>query len=110
MMPLKYLKDLDCWNLLSMVAMQSFQAIAAATARNDPPPSSNRPWAPPNLPKYEAELRGRIGNESGGNVRVSIDPRKVYGDMATASSTAALFLFSKVCSITMSPAGRSWFG
>jgi hypothetical protein len=46
MMPLKYLKDLDCWNLLSMVAMQSFLAIAAATARNDPPPSSNRPWAP----------------------------------------------------------------
>ena len=67
MMPLKYLKELDCWNLLSMVAMQSFLAIAAATARNDPPPSSNRPWAPPNLPKYEAELGGRIGNESGGN-------------------------------------------
>ena len=37
MMPLKYLKELDCWNLLSMVAMQSFLAIAAATARNDPP-------------------------------------------------------------------------
>ncbi len=34
MMPLKYLKDLDCWNP---------------------------------LPKYEAELGGRIGNESGGN-------------------------------------------
>jgi hypothetical protein len=24
MMPLKYLKDLDCWNLLSMVAMPRF--------------------------------------------------------------------------------------
>jgi hypothetical protein len=67
MMPLKHLKDLDCRNLLSMMVMQSFLAIAAATARNDPPPSSNRPWAPPNLPKYEAELGGRIGNESGGN-------------------------------------------
>jgi hypothetical protein len=60
MMPLKYLKDLDCWNLLSMVAMQSFLAIAAPTPRNDPPPSSNRPWASPNPSKYEAELGGTV--------------------------------------------------
>ena len=34
-------------------------AIAVASARNDPPPSSDRPWAPPQLPKYEGELAER---------------------------------------------------
>src|SRR6476620_1630237 len=32
--------------------LQLFLAFAVATARNDPPPSSERAWAPPNLPNY----------------------------------------------------------
>src|SRR6266705_2574959 len=53
--------------------LQLFLAFAVATARNDPPPSSERAWAPPNLPNYERELGG---SEAGS--RVTINPRKVY--------------------------------
>jgi len=53
--------------------LQLFLAFAVATARNDPPPSSERAWAPPNLPNYERELGG---GEAGS--RVTINPRKVY--------------------------------
>ena len=59
--------------------MQLFLAIAAATARNDPLPSSDRPWAPPQLPKYEDELAGRKRVEVEGTPKISIDARKVYG-------------------------------
>jgi outer membrane protein TolC len=59
--------------------IQLFLAISVATARNDPPPSADRPWSPPNLSKYESELAGRqfLTTETGTNV--SINPRKVYG-------------------------------
>jgi hypothetical protein len=53
--------------------LQLFLAFAVATAWNDPPPSSERAWAPPNLPNYERELGG---GEAGS--RVTINPRKVY--------------------------------
>lgn len=59
--------------------MQLFLAIAVANARNDHPPSSDRPWAPPDLPKYEGELAGRSRTETEGSSKVSIDPRKIYG-------------------------------
>src|SRR6266446_2398443 len=49
--------------------------MTVANARNDPPPSSDRTWAPPNLPNYEQELAGQ-GVEAGS--RVSVNPRKVY--------------------------------
>ena len=49
--------------------------MTVANARNDPPPSSDRTWAPPNLPNYEQELAGQ-SVEAGS--RVSINPRKVY--------------------------------
>src|SRR6266478_1591048 len=62
-----------------VVTMQSFLVIAVATARNDPPPSSDRPWTPPDLPKYEGELAGRSRIETEGNSKISINPRKVYG-------------------------------
>jgi len=61
--------------LIPIVAMQSFLSIAVAHARNDPPPSSDRTWAPPQLPKYESELAQRRSTES----KVSINPKKVYG-------------------------------
>ena len=36
-----------------------FLAIAVANARNDPPPSADRTWSPPNLSNYENELAGQ---------------------------------------------------
>ena len=51
----------------------SYLMAATANARNDPPPSSDRTWAPPNLPRYERELgTAEVGE------RVSINPRKIY--------------------------------
>jgi len=60
-----------------LLASQLFLAIAVVSARNDPPPTSDKYWSPPNLPSYENELvGGRYGNEG---ARVSINPRKTYG-------------------------------
>jgi outer membrane protein TolC len=53
--------------------------MAIAHARNDPPPSSERTWSPPNLSKYEAELAGERFSRAEDTFRVSINPRKVYG-------------------------------
>ena len=78
MMPLKHLKNLDCWNPLSLTVLPFFLAIAVANARNDPPPASDRSWAPPGLPKYEAELAERSFNKTEGGAAISINPRKVY--------------------------------
>jgi hypothetical protein len=78
MMPLKHLKNLDCWNLLSLTVLPFFLAIAVANARNDPPPASDRSWAPPGLPKYEAELAERSFNKTERASNISINPRKVY--------------------------------
>ena len=61
---------------MRVITLQLFLAIAVADGRNDPPPSSDRTWAPPNLSNYEQELAG-YGVE--GSSRVSINPRKVYG-------------------------------
>jgi outer membrane protein len=59
---------------MRVITLQLFLAIAVASARNDPPPSSDRIWLPPNLANYERELAaGEVGS------RVSIDPRKIYG-------------------------------
>src|SRR5262245_37568404 len=61
-----------------LLASQLFLAIAVVSARNDPPPTSDKYWSPPNLPNYENELVGqRYSNE--GASRVSINPRKTYG-------------------------------
>jgi hypothetical protein len=42
---------------LRFLSGQLFLTIAVAHARNDAPPSSDRPWARPQLPRYERELR-----------------------------------------------------
>jgi len=39
---------------------QIFLAISLANARNDPPPSSERPWSPPNLANYERNVRVEV--------------------------------------------------
>ena len=61
-----------------VLSLQLFLAFAFANARNDPPPSSERPWLPPNLPNYEGELARQRFNKNEGASRVSINPRKIY--------------------------------
>jgi outer membrane protein len=64
---------------MRLLTLQLLLAITVANARNDPPPSSDRTWSPPNLPNYERELAEYHSNEAAGGSRVSINPRKVYG-------------------------------
>src|SRR5712671_1671507 len=64
---------------MRVITLQLFLAVAVANARNDPPPSADRTWAPPNLPNYERELANYRSNETQGSSRVSINPRKIYG-------------------------------
>src|SRR6266404_5534450 len=64
---------------MRVITLQLLLAIAVANARNDPPPSSDRTWSPPNLPNYERELAEYHFNEAQGSSRVSINPRKIYG-------------------------------
>ena len=70
-----------CWRpkFTRLLSLQLFLAFALANARNDPPPSSERPWSPPNLANYERELGGQRFNNAEGTSRVSINPRKIYG-------------------------------
>src|SRR6202023_653391 len=64
---------------MRVLTLQLLLAITVANARNDPPPSSDRTWAPPNLPNYEQELASQRFNSVEGISRVSINPRKIYG-------------------------------
>src|SRR6266403_934629 len=64
---------------MRVLTLQLLLAITVANARNDPPPSSDRTWSPPNLPNYEQELAGQRFNNPEGTPRVSINPRKIYG-------------------------------
>src|SRR5260370_77516 len=64
---------------MRLITVQLLLAIAVANARNDPPPSSERTWSPPNLPNYERELAEYHFNEAQGSSHVSINPRKIYG-------------------------------
>ena len=68
-------KPADWTPLLLLV--QLCLTAATSLARNDPPPSSERAWLPPNLSNYETELASRHFSKSEtGNI--SIDPRKTY--------------------------------
>jgi outer membrane protein TolC len=58
--------------------LQLFLAFAVATARNDPPPSSERAWTPPSLPNYERDLAAYHSKTAEDESRISINPRKVY--------------------------------
>src|ERR1700757_3952808 len=59
-------------------AIQLFATIGIALARDDPPPSAVRPWAPPALPRYEGELRDYEPTEAERRYLPAIDPRKTY--------------------------------
>src|SRR5437588_5203184 len=64
---------------MRLLTLQLLLAITVANGRNDPPPSSDRTWSPPNLPNYERELAEYHFNEAQGSSHVSINPRKIYG-------------------------------
>src|SRR6266404_2768330 len=64
---------------MRLLTLQLLLAIAVANGRNDPPPSADRTWSPPNLPNYERELAEYHFNEAQGSSHVSINPRKIYG-------------------------------
>src|SRR5882724_4797885 len=64
---------------MRLLTLQLLLAIAVANGRNDPPPSADRTWSPPNLPNYERELAEYHFNEAQGSSQVSISPRKIYG-------------------------------
>ena len=59
-------------------ATQLFATIGIALGRDDRPPSSVRPWAPPGLPRYEGELRQYQPTEAERRYLPAIDPRKTY--------------------------------
>src|SRR5438477_1614308 len=59
-------------------ATQLLATIGVALARDDPPPSSVRPWAPAALPRYEGELRQYQPTEAERRYLPAIDPRKTY--------------------------------
>ena len=64
---------------MRLLTVQLLLAITVANGRNDPPPSADRTWSPPNLPNYERELAEYHFNEAQGSSHVSINPRKIYG-------------------------------
>jgi outer membrane protein len=64
---------------MRLITLQLLLAVAVANARNDPPPSSDRTWSPPNLPNYERALAEYHIDEAQGSSHVSINPRKIYG-------------------------------
>lgn len=51
----------------------------AAWGKDAAPPSSEKPWSPPRLEKYEQELAQIGSRERPDATGVAIDPRKVYG-------------------------------
>jgi outer membrane protein len=61
-----------------IITLQLLLAMAVASARNDPPPSADRTWSPPNLANYESELAGQRFKNGEGSSRATINPRKVY--------------------------------
>jgi outer membrane protein len=74
-----------CWEIRGVLvkisvigAAQLFLIVGIAVARDDPPPSPVRPWAPPGLPRYEGELRQYQPTEAERRYLPAIDPRKTY--------------------------------
>src|SRR2546429_5045298 len=59
-------------------ATQFLVTIGIALGRDDPPPSSVRPWAPPALPRYEGELRQYQPTEAERRYLPAIDRHKTY--------------------------------
>jgi hypothetical protein len=65
-------------NIAFIGVTQFLATITIALARDDPPPSPVRPWAPPALPRYEGELRQYQPTDAERRYLPAIDPRKTY--------------------------------
>ena len=63
---------------MRLITVQLLLAVTVANARNDPPPSSDRTWSPPNLPNYERDLAEQRFQTAPGKVW------KAYTDFKTA--------------------------
>jgi hypothetical protein len=88
-------------------ATQLFATIGIALARDDVPPSSVRPWAPPELPKYEGELARHGFNGAESDSQISINPRKVHN---LAELIDIRILIATLTTSLMTNSGRSaWF-
>src|SRR5438270_2438649 len=61
-----------------IIAVESLVIVGIGFARDDPPPSPVRPWAPPALPRYEGELRQYQPAEAERRYLPAIDPRRTY--------------------------------
>ena len=61
-----------------IIAAESLVIVGIGLARDDPPPSPVRPWAPPALPRYEGELRQYQPAEAERRYLPAIDPRRIY--------------------------------
>src|SRR5438477_9273969 len=61
-----------------IIAAESWVIVGIGFARDDPPTSPVRPWAPPALPRYEGELRQYQPAEAERRYLPAIDPRKTY--------------------------------
>src|ERR1700747_2699065 len=61
-----------------IVVAESLVIVGIAFARDEPPPSPVRPWAPPALPRYEGDLRQHPPPERDPRYLPAIDPRKTY--------------------------------
>ncbi|HLC12105.1 MAG TPA: TolC family protein [Chthoniobacterales bacterium] len=61
-----------------IVVAESLVIVGIAFARDEPPPSPVRPWAPRALPRYEGELRQYQPTEAERRYLPAIDPRKTY--------------------------------
>src|SRR5437773_4891917 len=61
-----------------IIAAESLVIIGIGFARDAPPTSPVRPWAPPALPRYEGELRQYQPTEAERRYLPAIDPRKTY--------------------------------
>src|SRR5215467_6487100 len=65
-------------NVSFIGATQLLLMIGIALARDNPPPSPVRPWAPPALPRYEGVLGQSEPTEVERRYLPAIDPRKTY--------------------------------
>src|SRR5438270_11900903 len=61
-----------------IIAVESLVIVGIGFARDDPPPSPVRPWAPPALPRYEGELRQYEPTQAERRYYPAIDPRRTY--------------------------------
>src|SRR5256885_3207607 len=61
-----------------IIAAESLVIVGIGLARDDPPPSPVRPWAPPALPRYEGGLRQYQPAEAERRYLPAIDPRRIY--------------------------------